>query len=158
MGKKQKKEDKCDKYDSHVKPFLEKIKQWATNANEGEIARRLGICQRTLIKYKKEHSELAEVLREGRQDLACELKTLLIRKAKGYVYVEETVGEKTDENGKKTKYKEKRTKYAHPDTGAIHLLLKNIDKTWHNDDYDTLQLKKETVEIQREKAANSVWT
>ena len=42
-------------------------------------------------------------------------------------------------------------KYAVPDTGAIHLLLKNNDPEWHNDDKQTMELKKKQVELQERK-------
>jgi hypothetical protein len=44
------------------------------------------------------------------------------------------------------------TKYSAPDLGSIHLLLKNLDDSWHNDDVPTLKLKKEQLELSRQKA------
>ena len=48
-------------------------------------------------------------------------------------------------------------KYAPPDTGAIHLLLKNIDPNWKNDDDRTYELKKKQVEIAEKKADDTNW-
>ena len=44
-----------------------------------------------------------------------------------------------------------------PDTGAIHLLLKNIDPNWRNDDATTLELKKRQTEIAEKKADAAEW-
>jgi hypothetical protein len=52
---------------------------------------------------------------------------------------------------------EKYEKYAPPDTGAIHLLLKNIDPNWKNDDDRTYELKKKQVEIAEKKADDANW-
>ena len=49
---------------------------------------------------------------------------------------------------------EKYKKYAHPDTGAIHLLLKNLDDTWRNDDKATMDIKRGQLELAREKEEN----
>ena len=62
-----------------------------------------------------------------------------------------------DERGQKSKTSEIYTKYAQPDTGAIHLLLKNIDPEWHNDDKATLDLKKEQLELAKKKQEADEW-
>ena len=48
-------------------------------------------------------------------------------------------------------------KYAQPDTGAAHLLLKNLDPNWHNDDAETLDIKKKQVELQKQKLEQDNW-
>ena len=44
-----------------------------------------------------------------------------------------------------------------PDLGSIHLLLKNIDPEWHNDDKATLDLKKEQLELAKKKQEADEW-
>ena len=80
----------------------------------------------------------------------------LQKKAQGYYY-EETKTCVREVDGKSVKVIEKYKKYAHPDTGAIHLLLKNLDDTWRNDDAETMKIKKDQLKIQKEKAENSAW-
>ena len=144
------------KYETHVKPYLDNIKNWIQLQNEGDIAKRLGISRQTLEKYKKEHEELRKALKEGRAELVEDLKLTLKRKAKGYRYKEvRTIIRDID--GKKIKVIEELEKEAHPDVGAIHLLLKNLDETWRNDDAETTKLKKEQVKIAKEKAENAAW-
>ena len=145
-----------DRYESHVRPKLNDIKKWITTMNEGQIAKKLGINQSTFTRYKAEHEELRAALIAGIEELRDELKDALKKKAKGFKY-EETKTVVKDENGKKTKYIEKYEKYAPPDTGAIHLLLKNIDPDWRNDDKATMDLKKQELELKKQKQEENNW-
>ena len=52
---------------------------------------------------------------------------------------------------------EKYDRYSPPDIGAIHLLLKNNDPDWRNDDFETMQLKKKQVDIAQQKADDQTW-
>lgn len=145
-----------DRYATHIEPHLNDIKMWVATLTEGQIASKLGVGVTAFTKYKKQHPELVEVLREGKRDLCVELKETLKKKAKGYYYTE-TKTTQRKENGKSVVIVEKFEKYAQPDTGAIHLLLKNFDPEWRNDDKPTMDLKKEQVEIARQKAEESGW-
>ena len=144
------------KYETNVKPYLKDIRKWVLDINEKQIAEKLGITQQTLENYKKRYPELADVLLKGRQDLCLELKDSLRRKARGYFYTETKVTTK-DENGKITKVIEENKKYAHPDTGAIHLLLKNLDKDWHNDDIVTIEMRKAQQQLDRDRFKAQNW-
>ena len=42
-------------------------------------------------------------------------------------------------------------------SGAIHLLLKNLDDDWRNDDKPTYELKKKQTEIMQQKADQAEW-
>jgi len=37
------------------------------------------------------------------------------------------------------------------------LLLKNLDESWHNDDTETINMKKEQLKIAREKMESENW-
>ena len=138
------------KYESHVQPRLEEIKEWYGFMSEGDIANELGVTPDTFCKYKKEHEELAQALIEGRKALVADLKLTLKKKAKGFHYTE-TKKVKRTVGGVETMVVEKYEKYSPPDTGAIHLLLKNLDDEWRNDDKATMDLKKEKLELDRQK-------
>ena len=144
------------RYDTHVKPYLNDISAWYQDMEEGRIAKKLGIAISTWEKYKSENPELREALRKGKQDLICDLRDTLKKKAKGYSYTETKTVDKT-ENGKHTTIKETYTKYAQPDTGAIHLLLKNLDPEWKNDDQQTIDLKKKQLELTEKKIDQNEW-
>lgn len=141
------------RYESHVEPFLDKIPQWYEFLNEGQIAKKLGISKCSFEKYKKEHPELQEALRHGKEELIESLKTTLKKKAAGYYY-EEVKTIVREDSGATAKVIEKYKKYAQPDTGAIHLLLKNLDDTWRNDDKATMDIKRGQLDLAREKEEN----
>ena len=144
------------KYETHVEPHLEHIRAWVVSMTEAQIAERLGISEQSLNTYKREHPELMEAIVQGRQDLTTGLKDALRKKAFGYTYTEtKTVIRR--EGDKEIRYIEKYEKVAHPDTGAIHLLLKNIDDNWHNDDSRILELKEMELELRRTKMEQEEW-
>jgi hypothetical protein len=145
-----------NKYDEYVKPKIDEIRKWVIDLNERQIAAKLGITQQTLEKYKREHPELKEVLIKGRQDLVFELKDSLRKKARGFYYTE-TKTYIRDEDGKKIKTIEKFEKYSPPDTGAIHLLLKNLDDEWHNDDAISIEFKKLQQQLDKERIEMQKW-
>lgn len=145
-----------NKYETNVQPRLEEIREWIGTMTEEQIAKKLGISRRSLENYKKQHKELQEAIRGGREDLVIELKETLKRKAQGYHY-KETKTVIRDEGGRKVKIVEQYEKYAQPDTGAIHLLLKNLDETWRNDDRETMNLKRQRLEMEKEKSEANNW-
>lgn len=144
----------ANKYETNVKPNLDKIVKWMGTLSERQIASKLGVSHQSFINYKKQYSELAEAVVKGQQDLRDELYDTLKRKAKGYSYIETKIIE-DDKNGKRIETYEK---YAQPDTGAIHLLLKNIDPDWHNDDKPTLDLKRKAQELEEKKLEMREWS
>lgn len=149
------------KYDSHVKPHLDKITKWTEDLTDEQIAARLKISRKSFIEYKKQHPELVEALEKGKKRLVVELKDTLKKKAKGFYYEEvKTVKIHNPDSDAEPEWIEKveiNRKYAQPDTGAAHLLLKNLDPTWRNDDAETMKLKKQQVEIQKQKLEQDNW-
>lgn len=141
---------KKGKYETHVKPRLKEIAEWYEFYTEGQIAKKLGITQRTFTSYKKDHAELQEALISGRDALITDLKKTMKQKAKGFAY-KETKRTIREIDGKRTVLIEEFERYALPDTGAIHLLLKNLDETWRNDDKATMDIKRGQLDLAREK-------
>lgn len=152
MGKRGRK----DKYFSHIEPNLKKIPKMYETMTESQIAKKLGVSVASWENYKRDHPELIEALRCGKEDLIDELKATLKKKAKGYYYTEKKKIIR-EYKGEKEKVVEEHEKYAQPDTGAAHILLKNLDPDWHNDDKQTLELKKKQLEIQERKLEADEW-
>lgn len=144
------------RYETHVRPMIDQIAGWYAFMNEGQIAKRLGISLTSWEKYKREHQELRDALAESRQVLIEDLKKTLKQKAKGFHY-KETKKTIRDVDGHKTQVVEEFERYSPPDTGAIHLLLKNLDDTWRNDDMTTVDLKREKLELDRQRSENENW-
>lgn len=142
-----------NKYQLHVEPYLDKIEQMALVMSEEQIAKTLGVSYSTFRRYKDENQQLQAALKRGRKDLVLELKSALIKKAKGY----EVLETKTEsEMGVITKVTET-VKHFQPDVAAINLLLKNYDKeNWANDP-QTLELRKQELELRKQQAENNNW-
>lgn len=146
-----------DRYKEFVEPYLDKIPDWTVNMTEDEIAHKLGISRTTFTVYKQKHPELVAALHLGRTKLCQALKDTLRKKALGFTYTETKTTKRRVGGGKLEVTVETFDRYAQPDTGAIHLLLKNFDPAWRNDDASTAELKKQQVEIAKQKAEQSAY-
>lgn len=141
------------KYYTHVEPFFPEILEMCKTMTEQQIAEHLGVGYSTFMEYKKQFPELTEILKKGRQNLVAELRSALIKKAKGYDYTET---ETTTEYGKVTKVVEKHKSFG-PDVAAINLLLKNYDKdNWANDP-QSLELRKKELELREKQVDQNCW-
>ena len=145
-----------DKWTARILPNLEKIPDMAVTMTQGQIADALGVSRSSWDNYKAAHPELEQALDKGREKLVQSLKDALREKALGFHYDETKTTQK--KVGSSTQVTVERfNRYSPPDIGAIHLLLKNNDPEWRNDDFETLQIKKKQVEIAQQKADDSGW-
>lgn len=143
-------------WESQIQPKLPLIKEMMQTYTEAQIAKRIGVSTTSFEKYKREKAELREALQSGKEGLIAELKETMKKKAKGFHYTEtkkiiRKIGDK------KFTTIEEYERYSPPDTGAIHLLLKNLDETWTNDDKPTMELKKQKIELDKQKAESENW-
>ena len=145
-----------NKYETHVKPRLEEIKEWIQYEPEDVIAKRCGVAVSSFENYKRDHEELREALKEGRDKLVIKLKETLKKKALGFKYTERKTILR-EYGGKKAKIIEEVERYAQPDLGSIHLLLKNLDSNWHNDDAETISQKRKALEQGDRRIDNGEW-
>jgi transcriptional regulator with XRE-family HTH domain len=113
------------KYDTHVKPKLLLIEAWARNGLTLEqIADNLGIAKSTLCEYQKEHTDLSDSLKKGKEVIDTMVENALLKAALGYEFEEEAMGKMGVE---------RLTKYAHPNTTALIFWLKNRNqKDWRD--------------------------
>lgn len=142
-----------DKYETHVQPYLEEVSQMALNMTEKQIAEELGVAPSSFRSYKKKHPELVDALKKGRRQLVMELKSTLIQKARGFTYTEK---KDVYEGGVLVKT-EVYTKSALPDTGSIHLLLKNLDPENWAENPQALELKRQELKLQELKLEQGSW-
>ena len=123
---------------------------------EEQIAKFFGVGKSSFERHKAEHPELRQALIDGRKTLVEQLKDSLKKKALGFEYTErKTVVRQIGES--KVRIVEEYQRYSPPDTGAIHLLLKNLDESWRNDDRETMDLKKQKIELEKQKAEMENW-
>lgn len=110
-----------NKYEAFVLPRLQSVRSWVLEGlDEDRIAQRLGVCSRTLKKYKKEHEELGKILEIGRNNIIAGVEDALLKKARGYRYTETKTVDKGDKVEITTTEKE-----MPPDLSAISFLLRN---------------------------------
>ena len=134
-------------YHKKVEPYLDEISEMALSMTEEQIAETLGISYTAFKKYKKEYQPLNDSLKKGRAKLVIELKSTLIRKAKGFNYEEK----KTIKEYGQIVREEIYTKASVPDVAALNLLLKNYDAdNWANDP-QAMRLRREELEFQKMK-------
>lgn len=146
-----------DVYKTHVEPYLPQIKEWYKTLTLQQVAKKLDIATSTLCRYKDKYPELAEALTIGRDEMVEELRASLKKRALGYS-VEETTTKETfsDEKGY-TKVVTSSIRHIPPDVGSAHLLLKNLDPTWHDADKTTIRQREKELKIKQQKADASEW-
>ena len=148
-----------DVYQTHVEPYLEKIKEWYQTMGLEQIARKLGIAKSTLCRYRNEHPELKAAMSLARDELVEELRESLKKRAKGYNWVEVTQEKALNaDTGEMEVVREKTvTKHVPADLGSAHLLLKNLDPTWHDADKTTIKQREKDLQIKQQKADAAEW-
>jgi transposase len=92
---------------------------------EKNIASKLGVHVSTFERYKKEHRELCEALKRGKEDIDVKVENALLRRALGYETEEIRTCIEEDGSGKKRKRIEKIQRVVLPDVTAQIFWLKN---------------------------------
>ena len=142
------------KYDDYVKPRLNEIKRWAAaGATEKEICVALGVSVSSFNEYKNKYSELSDALKKGRGSLVNELKSTLIRKAKGFSYSEKKIIKEKGVVVREEVYE----KASLPDVAALNLLLKNYDADNWSNDPQLLKLREKELKLREKQIDNNQW-
>ena len=111
-----------------VKDKLILIEGWARDGlTDEQIYTKLGIGKTTFYRMQKEHPELLEHLKKGKEIIDYEVENALLRRALGFEYEEKTYRTTVDkETGKqKNTIATITKKYVTPDTKAQIFWLKN---------------------------------
>lgn len=133
---------------------LEDVRKWRqAGATEAQIAKALGISHDTFYTYKKQFPEFSEVLKQGSDILALDLRGALVELAKGGRKIRSRrVIKKKDAQGQVIETQEiTDIKELPPNAFAAQKVLGNLDRTWH-DDPDGYELKKAELELKKAKA------
>lgn len=118
---------KKDYYRDKVLPKWEMIGAWARSglANT-QIAKNIGIGTSTLSRFVDEQPELADWIRESREDAEIAVENALFKRATGYEYEEVTKERKSDgDGGNKLVVTKKVLKQVAPDVGAAQYWLEH---------------------------------
>lgn len=141
------------------------IEKWAAEGlTMGQIAKKLGVSESTLYKYKAELPELSETVKKGRREAVAELENMAFKAAKGYtltVTKHQKVKRIEYEDGKKKLEKEEMVEYEEevyfPPNPAFNLfLLKNWGK--YSNEPETVKLRKKEVELRKKQIEEGSWS
>ena len=139
------------KYDTNVRPYLDRIPKWRRQGmTEEQICKKLDVAVSTFSVYKNKYMELMEALKKGKEELIEELQDSLYKRALGYEYEEIKEFIEKDEKGNSKVKREIYKRVMHPDVGAIAFALKNLDKdNWkdnpHKVELDQLRFEHEKI-------------
>ena len=132
-----------------VQEKLMLIEKWARDGlTEEQICKNIGVGVNAFNVYKKQHEELRESLKKGKEIIITEIENALIKRAIGYD-VEEVKTSIRMIDGKETKYTEKSRKHIPPDVGACAILLKNKDRGNWSDNPMKLEIERELLELRK---------
>lgn len=150
------------KYDTHVKPRLNEIKQWVEDgATDTEIIKALEVSRPAFYKYIKQHEELDQIIKEGRTAKVKELKAVLFKKALGGQRVSKAEYELDKDTGEMVLVKQIIANDP-ANLTAIMILLKHWDKNedgtckWSNEPA-AIEMKQKELELKREIAEENNW-
>lgn len=141
-----------------IQEKLGQIEQWTKDGlSEIQIIRNLGVGKTTWEVYKKEHNELAEVLKKGREVQIKEVENSLYKNATGFYYYVEEAYKVKDTDGNERLEKISVKKFKAPETGAICFFLKNKDKANWTDNPQMMDLKREELDVRKSAAEFKEW-
>lgn len=147
------KKGRPNNYYKKVEPYLEKIKDMALTMTEEQIASTLGVSYTAFRDYKRHYPSLVDSLKKGRADLVLELKSTLIKAAKGFNYEEKKL---IKENGVIVR-EEIYIRASKPDVAALNLLLKNYDKDNWSNDPQLIRIREKELELKEKQIEQNNW-
>lgn len=147
------------KYETNVKPRLKEVAEWRENGwTEEKIAKELGVSRTAMREYKKLYPEFLRTIKSGNAALVEDLRGALVRRAKGYQYIETKKIYERNEDGQLVHVRtEETTKSQPPDVAAINLALKNFDRENWSNDPQLLALKREELELKKKQIEKDDW-
>lgn len=120
-----------------TKDGLLKLKGYARDGmTDEEIAKKVGVARRTLLKWKDLHPEIATALAQGKEYVDREVEETLHKRAMGYEYEETETTIEVKPNGEKQQRIKKVKRQVPPDTTAMIFWLKNRKPNEWRDRYD----------------------
>jgi len=125
------------KYESHVKPYLDKIYEWLKQGyTDYSIAENLGIAHYTWIQYKEKYTELTEVYTRARTERNRLVMNKMFQKATGEKVT--LLKQKATKDGEIVDLVEEQ--YIPPDVNAADLFLRNNDPEYKSAKMDVSSL------------------
>lgn len=138
---------------------IDQIKKWKElGVTDEQISKQLGIALSTYSKHLSDNPKLQETIKTSVVKFVVELKGELARQSFKHTLETKKQYVKVDiETGHKTQYTEITTKEVDGNIGAIHLLLKNMDRGNWAEDWSRIELKKQELELRKQLAEDKIF-
>lgn len=115
---------------------LLRLQAWARDGlSDEQIAHNIGITTTTLYDWKKKYPAFSEALARGKEVVDIEVENALLKRAKGYDYIETTsefISDKNAKNKAVMKVTKRVTRHVPPDVKAIVFWLTNRKSEWRD--------------------------
>lgn len=115
---------------------LLRLQAWARDGlSDEQIAHNIGITTTTLYDWKKKYPAFSEALARGKEVVDIEVENALLKRAKGYDFVEitsELIADKNARNKAVMKVTKRVTRHVPPDVKAIVFWLTNRKPEWRD--------------------------
>ena len=115
---------------------LLRLQAWARDGlSDEQMAHNIGITTTTLYDWKKKYPAFSEALSRGKEVVDIEVENALLKRAKGYDYIETTselIADKNAKNKAVMKVTKRVTRRVPPDVKAIIFWLTNRKSEWRD--------------------------
>lgn len=115
---------------------LLRLQAWARDGlSDEQMAHNIGITTTTLYDWKKKYPAFSEALARGKEVVDIEVENALLKRAKGYDYIETTselIADKNARNKAVMKVTKRVTRHVPPDVKAIVFWLTNRKPEWRD--------------------------
>ena len=115
---------------------LLRLQAWARDGlSDEQMAHNIGITTTTLYDWKKKYPAFSEALARGKEVVDIEVENALLKRAKGYDYIETTselIADKNAKNKAVMKVTKRVTRHVPPDVKAIVFWLTNRKHEWRD--------------------------
>ena len=115
---------------------LLRLQAWARDGlSDEQIAHNIGITTTTLYDWKKKYPAFSEALARGKEVVDIEVENALLKRAKGYDYIETTselIADKNAKNKAVMKVTKQVTRHVPPDVKALIFWLTNRKSEWRD--------------------------
>lgn len=105
---------------------LELLSCWARDFTLSDIAKKMGVSNKTLIEWRKKYPEIEKAIKDGKEIVDYRVESALLKVALGYTATDvKTIISPPDKNGNRTIRVEKTEKEVPPNPTAIMCWLNN---------------------------------
>lgn len=105
---------------------LELLKCWARDFTLSDIAKKIGVSEKTLISWRKTYPEIEQAIKDGKEIVDYRVENALLKVALGYTTTDvKTIISPPDKNGNRTIRVEKMEREVPPNPTAIMCWLNN---------------------------------